>query len=158
MLNQDERFMDIHCFILLFYLFENFILRNFGKRLTDMKLHKPGMTAFWKEHEWVSEGPHLHWTPRRSTCSPSSPEQWSEIVICSRMYENLGRINVLPRVLKSLSGIIYSLAGLDWIIHVTTSVGMLIVWLLLVGLFPPKLSHLILPPLHEMFWGCIFFP
>ena len=51
--------------------------------------------------------------------------QWSEIVIRSRMYVNFGRISVLPRVPTLLSGIMYSLAGWDWKIDVTTAVGML---------------------------------
>lgn len=45
------------------------------------------------------------------TGSLNSPEQWSEILIRSGMYESFGRINVLPRVPGLLPGIIYSLAG-----------------------------------------------
>ena len=51
--------------------------------------------------------------------------QWSEIVICFRMYVSSGRISVLPRVPTLLSGIMYSLAGSDWKTDVTTALGML---------------------------------
>lgn len=84
-----------------------FYIKNLENWLTDAKLHKPDLTVFWEGQACGSQRATLALGTLEGTFALlSSAEQWRETVIHSRMYENLGRINVLPSVPKLLSGII----------------------------------------------------